>query len=624
MGEAAPSSTIYATCDTYHKCALFKQPGYFMNQGLKIKMGEYNWLISPYQREKDGKLGVDIVISLQGIKPGEYLSIDFTLQQPGNVKHSFEHTFDEHRCTFFYRRALTVPILNIKNGKINFHYAHDRFLRRTEDDEPEGAEAEHWKATLPWVWDKEGELPVAQDLNQLFERTLYIEEENKQTFTYYFKIDGVQKHKAPQVRKIAWWPKASRTARYLHGRAISVDGNWFSSWPGFKLFLANVDLLTPEDFEDFVDVMGVYYHAWNFDHHRLQALVRAAEKFGFYDFPQTMICLGNVDVYFSSMRSVLFARMTHPIVSSKREVPAKKPQDENFTITHKMIFHVNRSNTHIYRSFRTKQGMAWTTCLQRKTYSGVEYLSVSLMLNGEYDTGESQLWRVDFGPAKQASCMRLPRRSHDRMLNTVQRTICFPTCYLWNDVLKEMGPNGPFNFSLKVSCTPVSGCNYVSVVNNHGVSGMTNGELQCKDGDVIHINKDFLRETCETLHNWVPMQNKPNRMELKELEYEETSHFLDHLYHSSKLYTPETWQKAFKVAQFANCRRVTDQFERAIIRTETKNAQDTFPKGYSLEFLKFNVETREQLQIGLLDDFLDANDEPPSYCDNDPPPEKMF
>lgn len=595
-----------------------------MNPGLKIKMNEYTWLISPYQREKDGKLGVDIVLSLQGIKPGEYLTIEFSLHQPGNVIHTFEHIFDEHRCTFFFRRALTVPILSIKNGRINFHYAHDRFLRRTEDDEPEGAESLHWKATIPYIWEKSGELPLPIELGKVFERAVFLEEKDTNSFVYFFKINAVQKHKERPFQKICWWPKASRTARYLHGRAISVDGNWFSTWPSFKVFMANVDLLTPEDFGAFVDVMGVYYHAWNFDHQKLQSLVRAAEKFGFYDFPMTMICLGNVDVYFSSMRSVLFAKMTHPILTFKREVPAKKIHDENFTITHKMIFHINRSNTHIYRSFRTKQGMAWTTCLQRKTFSGVEYLSVSLMLNGEYENGESQLWKVDFGPAKQSSNYRLPRRCHDRMLNTVQRTICFPTCYLWSDVLKEMGPNGPFNFNLRVSHSLSPGCSYISVVNNHGVSGLTNGELQCKDGDVIHVNKDFLRETCETLHNWVAMPNKPHRMELKELEYEELSHFLDHLYHSSKLYTPETWQKAFKVAQFANCRRVTDQFERAIIRTETKNYQEGSYNKDSLEYLKFNLEMREQLQIGTLDDFLAANDEPPSYCDNDPPPEKIF
>lgn len=549
------------------------------------------------------------------------MTVDFSLQQPGNVKHSFEHTFDEHRCSFFYRRALTIPILDIKDGVVKFHYSHDRFLRGTEDDEPEGAEATHWRSTIPITWEKDGELLVAVDLNKDFFQTIHDTEDNKLVFMYYFKIDSFTKYKHPPAKKSAWWPKASRTAQYLHGRSLSVNGNWFSNWPGFKWFISNVDLLTPEDFDDLVDILGVYYHAWNFDNHRLQSLVRTAEKFGFYDFPQTMICVGNVDVYFSSMRSVLFAPLDHPIVATKKEVPAKKYQDENFTITHKMIFHANRCNAHTYRSLRTKQDMVWTTCVQRKTYSGVEYLSVSLMLNGTYQPGESQLWRVDFGPAKQASCMKLPRRSHDRMLNTVQRTICFPTCYLWNDVMKEMGPNGPFNFSLKVSYTPVAGCNYVSVINNHGVSGMTNGELQCKDGDVIHINKDFLRETCETLNRWVPMQNKPNRMELKELEYEETSHFLDHLYHSSKLYTPDTWQKAFKVAQITNCKRVTDQFERAIIRTETNNSQDTkFNDDYSLEFLKFNVEMREQFEIGSLDDFLNAGEEPASYCDNDSPP----
>ncbi|UMM31653.1 hypothetical protein L5515_005764 [Caenorhabditis briggsae] len=615
--DSPPPVVYYNVSNIPIQMQLFKTP-YNLMPEQRIPMSEYTWAITPYQREKNGKIGIDIVVNLLGIQPGDYILAEFSFQQPGNVRHTFEHTFDMRRNTFVYRRALTVPSIRTKNGKRSVQYSPHRFLRCTEDDEPEDGEyAFYWKPKIPIAWDMSKEAPTPVDLNEDFLKNVSTAEGNKSTFVYFFTTESATKYKYQPFRKNLVWPKASRTARYVHGRSLSLDGKWFNKWAKFNYFMANVDLLTPEDFDDFVDVLGVYYHSWNIDNNRLQEVVRIAEKFGFYYFAQAMISAGNVDVYFSSLRSVLFAPLTHPLLATKKDVPTKRLYDDTFQLSHIMIYHQSRGPP-VFKNFKTKNGMFWTTSLHRKTYSSVEYLCLQLMLHGNFQPGETQLWKIEFGSQKFSHATRLPRRTHERYLNTVQRTICFPTCYYWSDVLKEMGPAGPYAFTLKVECIQIPGFNFASVLQSHGPSGITNAELQCKGGDLIHVNKEFLQDSCKFFEKWKPTPTKPNRMELKVLEYEETVHFLDHLYHASKLYTPDTWHKTFRVAQYTNCKRVADQFERGLIRSGTTNTSSMrFNKEFTLEYLKFNIAMKGAFALDTIDFYLNGCKEDPALMIND-------
>ncbi|KAF1752147.1 hypothetical protein GCK72_018701 [Caenorhabditis remanei] len=614
MGDSSKpttSTTIYTTTDSQHKCYLFKHLTFQLYSELRIRMGSFVWVLTPHQASRDGRHGFDIEVKVTGLKSGEYLTSEFSFQQPGNVKQVFENSFDCFRNTFFYRNALTCPMASGENGIVSTRYSHYRFLRHKDSDEPNDLEeADDWISTIPLEWNTSGEAPVFNDLNIDFIDTVYAAEERKNSFMYYFVVEAAQKTTYAPYRPQLCWPKATKTAKYLNNKWISVDGNWFHKWPKFNKFMENVDLLAPDDYEDLLDILGTYYHSWNIDHFRLQEIVRAAEKFGFFDFPQKMITMGNVDMYFSSMRSVLLAPTDHPLLSVKENV-SKKIYEENYGVTVKMIDHQDHGGHPVYNSFKTKNGMNWTVNLHRKSYSGQEYLCVSLILNGPYKPDENQLWRVEFGPLKHSSLGRLPKKVHERVLNTVQRTIVFPTCWLWSDVLRDMGQNGPFNFTFRTACSALSGWKFSTVSGKQGVTGVTDAEIQCKDGNIVAVNKSYLQWTCRALREWVPMPNKPNRMEMNNLEFEEFVHFLDHLYHVSKVYTMDIWKRVFKVAQIMNCDRVTDQFERTCVRTNVKNVNDMkFNDNYSLEFLKFNVEMRDQLEMESIDEYLHRSKEP--------------
>ncbi|EGT52864.1 hypothetical protein CAEBREN_08947 [Caenorhabditis brenneri] len=608
-----PEEVIVSFCPVNGKfqCFLFKQPGFLPNHEQRFKMHSYTWSIMPYKYERDGKLGVDIIINVYGVTPGTFLLTEFTLHQPGAEKQRFEHVFDYNRNSFIYRRALTIP----KDCDLASSYSHFRFLRDREDDEPnDGEEAKNWKRELPPEWIYDGEHYSPKTDHSQFLNDLYVMEDCKMSFVYYFTVEAVQKMTFRPPQKAIVWPKASITARYLNGRSIAVDGSWFSNWPGFKKFMHNVDLLSPEDFDDFMDILGVYYHSWSISHHKIQDLVRVAEKFGFYDFPQSQLMVGNVDVYFSSMRSVIFASPSHPLLKNTHrasdQIISKFGHSENFSFSLRHIWHDDYSGPPVFKCYKTQNGMAWSVNIHRKTFSKKEYLCVSLMLNGPYKEDENQLWRVEFLPAKHSSIGKLPKREHTRVLNTVQRTICFPTCWLWADVVKEMGRNGPFNFSLKTQFNTLTGWRWDAVAGNIPATGVTNGHLQVGKHNYA-INLDMIQELCGKLRDeWVPMNGKQNCMEL-DLDPSDVMHFLDHLYHSSKFYTVDKWKRILKVAQATHCDPVVDQFERALLRTEAQKVRDkTFNDNYSLDYLRFNIEMRDQFQLQTLDDFLRSHPDP--------------
>uniref|UniRef100_A0A1I7T2S9 BTB domain-containing protein n=1 Tax=Caenorhabditis tropicalis TaxID=1561998 RepID=A0A1I7T2S9_9PELO len=580
--------TVYQPTEPKHEIHLFKQPGYVLCEEHRLKMGPYTWVIKPYKYERRGQYVVDIIINVHGVEPGFYLSTEFSLQQPGNVKHTFEHAFDCHRTSFFFRRAMTIPITIDKDGKQKLHHSHYRFLRCRDDDEPPVTdEVDNWKGVIPLEWDFDGEFPMPYDNNDHFLNDLYLLEEYKSTFIYYFTVEHAQRCNYMPARPMLIWPKANRTARYLQGKQIAVDESWFYRWPGFRLFMLNVDLLTPDDFEEFIDVLGAYYHSWCFDHHRIQELVRVAEKFGFYDFAENYLYAGDVDVYFSSMRSCLISPPNHHYLKNNFNPPdqyiSKYVHSQNFSFTARTIW--PDLIAPFFLTFKTQNKLEWTVNLCRKCYAGKEYLYASFMLNGESERDENQLWKIEFGPSKQSSTGKLPRREHSRVLNRVQRTICFPTCWPWADVVKEMGMNGPFMFSFKAQYSSLTGWKWDAVAGNEPATGVKNGQLSC--GKHTHlVNMELLQEYCGNLRNWVGIPGKPNKIEM-DLDPSDVMHFLDHLYHSSKFYTMEQWQKILKVAQAMDCERVVDQFERALIRTEAQKCTDkNFNENYSLDFLR--------------------------------------
>ncbi|CAO4379280.1 unnamed protein product [Caenorhabditis nigoni] len=243
-----PETTKYHTTSRINRNTAF--PDFLDTQNKFLGYTEY-------QREKNGQIGIDIVVNLLGIQPGDYILAEFSFQQPGNVRHTFEHTFDMRRNTFVYRRALTVPSIRSKNGKRSVQYSPHKFLRCTEDDEPEdGENAFYWKPKLPIAFDMSKEAPTPVDLN-----------------------------------------------------------------------------------EDF---------------------------------------LKNIQT--DSLRSVLFAPSTHPLLTTKKDVPTKKLYDDLFQLSHIMIYHQSRGPP-VFKNFKTKNGMFWTTSLHRKTYSGVEYICVVKVLS---------------------------------------------------------------------------------------------------------------------------------------------------------------------------------------------------------------------------------------------------
>lgn len=139
--------------------------------------------------------------------------------------------------------------------------------------------------------------------------------------------------------------------------------------------------------------------------------------------------------------------------------------------------------------FKSQNEKVWGLSMSRQRYVGVEYLSVSCLVNGDYAPGEQTCWKVELKPDVKNPKI-LKRVSHIRVLNTVQRSICFPTCYLWSDVEREMGANGPFKFQLLISQVTSSGWNLNEVAGGKAASGVVNGEILCSDGKKIPINRD--------------------------------------------------------------------------------------------------------------------------------------
>ncbi|CAI2355257.1 unnamed protein product [Caenorhabditis sp. 36 PRJEB53466] len=592
------------------------EPGFRMVGQFAFMYCGYKWTVQAFMTEKDKRFGIDIELRVSEIPPGEHIYAVFAFQQLGNEKHQFEFEFDNDRGCYYYRRALTIPKVTNQEGIVGCHYSHYRFLRRREDDETHELSEEQcleWKPEIPPMSELEEGGATLIDCNENFMENIKQNEGGLSSFQYYFHLIAVLPHRGRIPEMSMFWPKASKTAVYLNNRSLGVDKIWFASWASFDRFMSNVDLLPPKDFESLIEVLGHYYHAWHIKHPRLIELVKIAERFGFYDFPQTMLAIGDFQAHAASMRSILVANKDHPLFKIDTKLEAKVAFEETHKLNFDWIFHESSQRPPEYRMFKTRNRATWSMSVVRRTFNKTEYLCVAFVLNYRFQPTEHQLWKFELAPfcpnsPKQA---RLPNVTHMRVFNSVQKMIVFPVCYPWSDVVKEMGEEGPFDFHVKLTLTPLPGWDFEEVAGGHPATGHNTAFFDCYDG-AVEFNKDYLQETCLFLRNWEENEyiHCADRVDMPFHSKDEVIHLLDHLYHGCKLYNEDTFVYTAALTKYIKCGVLSEALERGLIRTKpSENVLScrSLPKN---ECSRFHRKMKDVLGIIPLDEYLESSAEP--------------
>lgn len=543
---------------------LFNKEG-DLNGTEQFELCGYTWTISTTFAEVHSVPAIDFMLECNGLEEGKYLSmaIIFMRLHRGSSKR-VEHVFDKQRNTYCFRRMVTGTRHLTCDGGIFCSFPNDRFMLCKETNEKYDS-----PRPRPWIYHNLVSWSLLADGR--------IEADSTKPLSDRFHYGIELKHlgtfdDSPPPRQFPVWPKSNECLM-----------NFFQPvWPKVASVIFDFVFDKPKTFpvEQMLDIFGAYYHKWSFDEAYLLELNSLAIKYGFNSFMDGIKFGGDFQNAVSFEKSANVVKHWPQLEIRKRNT--MKRYERTWNVERIPKFSETPS---VFKMF-ISSSLQWNVSFFTSTFRDQKYLSVGALLAGDVKGSHSCCMCVEYQSKdiEGRSIKQLARR----ILCQTQNTICIPMLCSEEDIDKGGDPAG---HTFKVTF-------YMKRAENREVEevlpGPTDVTLKIGD-DRIEVNKTFLAHHVQyfsaLLFNKSFNQHDKEEVEVNYVSYEEMLHFLDALYHGTKV---------FDISQYYPVLRVADQWIcDSVIRIVEKAIKNTSCRSVNKEKLakKFNLDMTPQLII---------------------------
>ncbi|KAF1752150.1 hypothetical protein GCK72_018704 [Caenorhabditis remanei] len=252
---------------------LFNKDG-SLSLPVNFQKSGFTWSITLEFAEVHNVPAIDFKLKCDGIHDGIYLTMSIQIVNlTKGIFQNFEHVFDRQRNTFYYRRIVTGirTVSKDKNGKTITSFPINRFLLDDETREHyDSKEQTKWPFYNPVTWNVLDDGRVeAKNIRKCYNK-----------FEYVIVLKQLAVNETSPPRSIPKWPKSDN---------YPVQIKFFEPmWPEVRKLMTKMKkkkkIIQEKYIENIVDILGAYYHQWDFDEDKLLELNSIAIKIGFIRF----------------------------------------------------------------------------------------------------------------------------------------------------------------------------------------------------------------------------------------------------------------------------------------------------------------------------------------------------
>lgn len=537
-----------------------------LNKSQIVEKNGHQWELSQKFTESHGIPAIDFQIKCLDLREDEYMWITihfFNMVKTSSQK--FDHIFDRERNTFCYRRIVTgIRSVRSEDGATVTNFPIDRCLKDNEVGENyDAAEQIKWPYSNPLLWNVQKDGTVE---SRPYKYCHY-------KFDVGLSLVHVLTFDEPPPRNAPKWPKCQK---------FPVQLEFFRPvWPSIEEHLEKfkTKFVSAKEFLDLYDILGIYYHHWRFSEQKTAQLNQLAMEFGFNSL------LSYKENFFKAVR---FGKVSDIVETEKKkkrrmkkniEKGSFKKRGEEEIKTYERLWKVNTipvnaSDPNVY-SIGLENDMEWNVSFFLSTLHNLQFISIGSVLIGNIEnsiykctmkfsllseTGETVTWQ-----------------SARRTLTKNQNTICIPTFCLKQEA-DTCNRNG-LRFRVKFEMRKVKEWIYDEGDDESDVEMPGENDLLLKmGGKRIAVNRNFLAHRIRYFAV-VFFSEHFQKLDTEEVEIiSETGakgsamlHFLDALYHGTKLFHISQYYPVLRLADKWICNGVLRLIAKAVKSTECKS-----------------------------------------------------
>lgn len=527
---------------------LFNKDG-SLSLPVQFQKSGYTWSITLEFTEVHNVPAIDLKLKCDGIQDGIYLSMSIQIVNlTKEIFQQFEQVFDRQRNIFCYRRIVTgIRTVRKEDGKTITSFPINRFLLDDETGEHyDSMEQTKWTFYNPVTWNVLDDGRVeAKSFRKCYNK-----------FEYVIVLKQIVVDENPIPINIPKWPKSND---------FPVQIEFFEPvWPEVRKLLTKIRkkkmIIQERYLENIVDILGAYYHQWEFDEDKLLKLNRVAIKIGFIRFMDGIGIGGE------------FLRIINSKCASNIGKVARR---KNTSVSHEAEFERYQRTWIVDRipettdpssvfKIRLRNHLQWNVNFFLSNIYDQKNVSIGSVLVGDLRMNYECILEVSFN---SRNGMNMIRRNVQRILNRTQKTCCIPIfCSI--DELETNNEDGnseyQFQITLDIRKTDESKEECNSEIE---ISGPNDVVLKL-EGKRIAVNKRFLAHHVKFFAGMFFNENfneySKKEIEISTVSYKEMIHFLDVLYHGTKLFDVSQYYHVLRMADEWICEKVIRIIEKAI------------------------------------------------------------